>query len=310
MSDNSLLIFNSKEYELPDQFKKLVEVSNEIYQKLMKGECKYEVKSKVSEETFKTFVQYLIDGKAIEIHLDTIYELKLLAEEFKISELLEQIETKKNKWRKIEKILEQQQFSSSETNEGKVSIEQQIQQLYKLFDMQRKEIEELQRSIQLRTIQNQNQIEEQEKRFENKINEIINQFAEQRLNDNEKLEKSIGEIYEKFEDEVKFIEEKNQEQNSMIQNHNNKFEQLINQLESIKEEISKNKNELNEFESNLNAQLENIKQTLEKEQLTFITKDISIYIFFIKFFLIFVLISFQKIILSNFNLFYFNHISI
>ena len=53
---------------------------------------------------------------------------------------------KKNKWLEIEKNLEQQQFSSpgtTNTSEGKVSIEQQIQQLYQLFDIQKKQIEEL-----------------------------------------------------------------------------------------------------------------------------------------------------------------------
>lgn len=85
------MILNSKEYELSDQLKKSLDISKTIYLQLMKGECKYEVKSKVSEDVFKAFVEYLIEGTDIEIHFDTIYELKQLGKEFAISDLLEKL---------------------------------------------------------------------------------------------------------------------------------------------------------------------------------------------------------------------------
>lgn len=252
MSDSSHLIFNSKEYELPDQFKKLLDISKNIYRKLMKGECKYEVKSKVSEEVFKSFVEYLIDGTDIEIHLDTIYELKQLAEEFEISELLKKIQTKKDKWREIEKVLEQQQYSSSEEEErkGKVSIEQKILQIYEIFDQlhetvqslkenYEKQVEELQQTIQSLTIEHEKQIAEQERRFETKIDEIMNQFNIQRLNDNKKQEKSINEQFQKIEEKVDSNLNLIQKQDSEIQNHTNEFEMVKNQFSLVKDEIGK-----------------------------------------------------------------------
>lgn len=97
------MIFNSKRYELPDQFKKSIEISRDIYQKLTRSDYTYEVQSKVSEEVFEIFLQYLIDGSEIEIHLGTIYEPKQLGQEFQISELLQKIDLKKKLWREIKK---------------------------------------------------------------------------------------------------------------------------------------------------------------------------------------------------------------
>lgn len=262
MSDSSHLIFNSKEYELPEQFKKLLDISKNIYRKLIKGECKYEVQSQVSEEVFKSFVEYLIDGTDIEIHLDTIYELKQLADEFEISELLKKIQTKKDKWREIEKVLEQQQYSTSSSSEeeaskGKISTEQKILQICETLEYQNKKIneliqevdslkenhekqvEELQQTIQSLTIEYEKEIAEQERRFEIRIEETMNQNNEQRLNDNKKQEKSINEQFQKIKELVDSNLDLIQKQYSEIQNHTNKFEQVNNQFSSVKDEIGK-----------------------------------------------------------------------
>lgn len=297
------MILNSKEYELSDQLKKLLDISKTIYLQLMKGECKYDVKSKVSEDVFKAFVEYLIEGTDIEIHFDTIYELKQLGEEFSISELLEKIESKKNKWREIEKFFEQQQPStSSEANEGKISTEQKISQLYEILDFQMKKIEELQNEVQsLKTnyemqieelqkviqsleIENENKISEQEKKFVNENRIIMDQYNKQRLDDNKKLEDSIKEKFQKIENEMNSNQELFQKQESSISNHDNKFELINNQFELIK----------NEFETKIKDQLQ-----------IYITKDISNSLIFHQVSFLFFKSHFKKIILSNFYHFYF-----
>lgn len=128
ISDNSYLIFNSKEFDLPDQFIKLPYISRNIYRKLMKGECKYEIQSKVSFEVFKQFRQYLIDGTIPEIHLDTIYEIKQLSEKFEIQELLSKINEKKEKWREFEKNMDESNATNRNNNTNIPDLEQKIQQ--------------------------------------------------------------------------------------------------------------------------------------------------------------------------------------
>lgn len=58
----SKLILNSKEYSLPLRFRKMGEISDEIFVSLTGDKHQYVVQSKVSEEVFDQFYLYLKEG--------------------------------------------------------------------------------------------------------------------------------------------------------------------------------------------------------------------------------------------------------
>ena len=174
-TDCSYLIFDSKQYEIPDQFKKSLEISREIYCSLMRNECKYEVQSKVSEEVFQIFHQYVVDGTTPEIHVDNIYELNQLAREFQISELLELIENMKKRWQEFEKYLEKQVIPQGNESQENPNIDRMIRNLCLIIETQANEIKELKNKFELYIIKHQNQMDEKETQRNNEYKDIIKQ---------------------------------------------------------------------------------------------------------------------------------------
>lgn len=77
----SKFILNSDEIEINKFFLKIGEIKNkDIPNQLM--EKPYEIKSKVSYEVFKSFIDYLDKGTIPEIHMDNLYEFSLINQEF------------------------------------------------------------------------------------------------------------------------------------------------------------------------------------------------------------------------------------
>lgn len=85
-SQFSTFRLNNKLFQIPSQFKRMGDIPNSIYQILKQGEP-YDVSSKVSEELFQQFVDYLDKKIDIEIHIDNYIELSQLASEFTQEEL-------------------------------------------------------------------------------------------------------------------------------------------------------------------------------------------------------------------------------
>lgn len=266
-NENSRLIFNSKEYELPDQFAKSNNISRDIYRKLNRNEYKYEVQSKVDDENFQIFFEYLVDGKEPEIHLDNIYELKQLAKEFQISELIEKINEKFKKWREIEKTLDQQSTSSNVESLQPADITQAIQQIYQIFDKMKDQIEKLEK----RVISIESQNKTLESQFKNDMETYFDQQIEQIKESNENKENEIYSNLQQIKDEIESKNDQFENQKLVNVEYSNLFERLQNQLELLSSEIPKQNDKLSEFESDVNVQLEAIKQTcLTKEVFNFI----------------------------------------
>lgn len=94
---------------------------------------KYEVQSKISDEIFQQFLQYLINGTETEIYFDTIYELNQLSKEFQINELQEKIEKKRKQWREIENYFDQQPPNQSQTAADYMQDTSEINQKFSKF---------------------------------------------------------------------------------------------------------------------------------------------------------------------------------
>ena len=101
------MILNSKEYQLPLPFKKLGEISSEIYRSLAGDNHQYVVQSKVSDEAFGQFILYLTNGKEPEIHINNLFELQRLSSEFDTQEIKGFIQNKISKWQALETQFEQ-----------------------------------------------------------------------------------------------------------------------------------------------------------------------------------------------------------
>lgn len=106
--DKRRFILNSKTFEIPYQFQKMGVIDINILKQLNENH-EYHILSKVSENVFKDFIQYLINGRELDIHFDNIYELTLLSEEFNIQEMKENLDTIKSNYRSHETIIEKMQ---------------------------------------------------------------------------------------------------------------------------------------------------------------------------------------------------------
>lgn len=181
------LILNSKEYELPERFKKVLDIPESLYNKLKENNKKYTIQSNVSEEVFQTFLRYLIEGTLSEIHIDSFVQLNELAREFGIEELKTAIEKKKQKWIECEKILENLQSPTGTTSielinqqiqEIRATNEQNFQQFQHNFQITFQKIfnriSEIEKSIQNQQVEYQLNLTEQQnliKKYEDLLNE-------------------------------------------------------------------------------------------------------------------------------------------
>ena len=275
---NFILIFNSIDKPLPSNFQMLPKISQSISQELIfNDDHKYQVQSKVSEEVFQEFYQYLIDGTEPEIHFDTIYELKQLSQEFEIQELKLNIENKKNQWREIEKNFQQQSTINSTQNDP--NLDQKIEQIYQILNIQRQQIEDLTNQIQRQNVEHTSNKMEEERRFDS-----LKEHLERIIDENQRRENEINQKFNKIEDEVQSKNNQIESQNSIIQGQFNQIEELKNQLETLKNQIEsmndqnvRLQNNFIDHERDTNAQLETIRiqfETIRVQLEKCITKDI------------------------------------
>ena len=268
------MVFNSIKKSLPSNFQMLLKISESIRQALVfNNDHKYQVQSKVSEEVFQEFYQYLIDGTEPEIHFDTIYELKQLSQEFEIQELKLNIENKKNQWREIEKFFQQQSTINSTQND------QKIEQICQFLNIQRQQIEDLTNQNQRQKIEHNSNKMEEERRFDS-----LKEHLERILDENQRRENEINQKFNKIEEEMQSKNNQIESQNSIIQDQLNQIEELKNQLKILKNQIEsinyqnvRQQNNFIDHERDTNAQLETIRvqfETIRVQLEKYITKDI------------------------------------
>ena len=103
----SKLILNSKEYLLPLKIMKIGKTADEIYRSLTGDSHQYVVQSKVSEEVLNEFILYLTEGKITEVHIDNLFELKQLAQEFNTCKIIDAVKKKPPNCEKLNYFLKQ-----------------------------------------------------------------------------------------------------------------------------------------------------------------------------------------------------------
>lgn len=272
---NFILIFNSIDKPLPSNFQMLPKISQSISQELIfNDDHKYQVQSKVSEEVFQEFYQYLLDGTEPEIHFDTIYEFKQLSQEFEIQELKLNIEKKKNQWREIEKFFQQQPTINSTQNDP--NLDQTIAQIFQILDSQRQQIENLTKQIQSQKIEHDSNNMEEKRQFD-----FYKEHLKQIIDENQRRENEINQEFNKIEEKMQSKNNQIESQNSTIQNQiedlTNKLEILKSQIELMNNQNSKQQKSFIDYEKDTKAQFETINnqfETIRNQFEKYITKDI------------------------------------
>lgn len=277
----SKLILNSKDYQLPSQFRKMGEISAEIFGSLTSDNQQYVVQSKVSEEVFDQFFLYLKEGQEPEVHIDNLFELQQLSVEFCTREIKELIQRKTAKWREIEAQLEQQgTLSNSKEQEFETKIhdlEQNMQILHEVLQRQLQEIEQLKTELRNQNISNQsNQAEvemNQTNQIDTKINDIQNIFTA----NIEKINNEIDEKIENIKEELSNKENQIQSQINQTHEHSTKIEQLKNQMNSLQSILSNTQERINQKEESTNSTLELVNLTINEVKQSYVSKDIFIF---------------------------------
>ena len=280
----SKLIINSKEYQLPLPFKKLGEISSEIYRSLAGDNHHYVVQSKVSEEVFDQFYLYLKEGNEPEVHIDNLFELQQLSVEFCTREIKEMIQKKTAKWREIETQHEQQgalsNFKEQEFETKIQDLEQKIQILQsneiefeRVIRLQSNEIGTLKSELRNQNISNQAKFEEieinQANQIDTKIGDIQNTFTEN-------IERMKNEI-EQINEEISHKENQIQTQINQIQEHSTSIERLENQMNSLQSQLSNTQERINQTEENTNSTIESVKLAIDEIKQSYVSKDIFIF---------------------------------
>lgn len=298
----SKFILNSKEIEINKFFLKIGEIKNkDIPNQLM--EKPYEIKSKVSYEVFKSFIDYLDKGTIPEIYMDNFYEYSLINQEFQLDYIKDLLNEKRKEFRRIEEIIK----SHSNSN-NQIDVEQSIAQLYNIVALQKEQIEKLQRDLNSQKIENETNF--------NEMRTKIDRNEELMLQKNLFLENLINEKYEKLRDSIQEVNRNlnsNQSlsstQERINQEYSNSIETLRNNFSSLNDLFTSHRDQVNELERDVNASLEKINQQLPQHQSLInncITKAIlfnafnQIYVFclfnsyfsFIEFYLLYLFIKF------------------
>ena len=264
----SKFILNSDEIEISKFFLKIGEIKNkDIPNQLM--EKPYEIKSKVSSEVFKSFIEYLDKGTIPKIHMDNLYEFSLINQEFQVDYISDLLQEKRNKFRRIEEIIENHDNSINQVDLG-----QCIAQLYE-------QIEQLQRDLENQKIENQS--------IFNEIRTKIDQNEELMLQKNLFFESLINEKYEELRDSIQEVNRNlnsNQSfssaQERINQEYSNSIETLRNNFSSLNDQFASNRDQVNQLERDINFCLEKINQQLPQHQSLInncVTKAILFHVF-------------------------------
>lgn len=272
------LIFNSQDYQIPEQFEKLIKISKTIFRELF-SKREYTIRSNVSDETIPLFIQYLINGNSSGIHIYNILEFSRLAKEFELTELEELINNKKEKWTKLETLIENESNSMQLENNGQHNDKDQIikELSYKVeflldttinkedLENQKVEYETMVKEKISRTL-NEHQLI-----IDSKFNELIEKIESQNQNLLEKM-KSIENNVEKMKNE---IEQRQNEDKSHIDNELAKF---TNQIDISQKDINNLKEEINqkstEIELSTKEAFLSVNQKIDEIKATYVTKTI------------------------------------
>lgn len=206
--DTCHLIYKSKPYQIQDQIAH--KISKNVHKKLMKGECKYEIESRVSLEVLDMFIQYLVDGIEPEIHFDTIYEFQQLADEFEIQDLSEKVKQKREKFREMEK-------NAEISNSNIVAIKHLFESCIKL----------------------EKELKEQKKYYEFEIEKIREELMKEIASCDSKINKTSDEIYQKIKESSNYSEERLNKQQSIEEEKSNQIEVCKSNLELLKQQLTK-----------------------------------------------------------------------
>lgn len=91
------LYLKSSVFYIPTSFRSLKDVDDEIYS-ILTTKQQYEVKSNVSEESFKKFLKHWVERKIPEMNENNIQDFQLLSEEFdRMKDLIEIFQKKRKK---------------------------------------------------------------------------------------------------------------------------------------------------------------------------------------------------------------------
>ncbi|KAK8840195.1 hypothetical protein M9Y10_031139 [Tritrichomonas musculus] len=297
---NSYLVLNSKEFELPYHFKMIEDISCDISESLQNDDHKYVIKSQVSEDILQLFIRYLVEGEEPEIHFDTIYELSQLSHEFQIDELNSMISAKRKKWREVETYIENQAISpqtekQDDTKEQIQKLELHINQLHRILNSQKSQIEKLKKQVKNKdadqqddekdiknTDGNQEDTDDYDDYDTNKepfINsniELLTMNQNSMLNENIKNQQSeMMEQIRIIKEEIRLKEAELRKQEKTNLDHYNSIEKLKIQVEGFNKQLNLQKELITQTENSLNAKLEQIKHANDKLIAEFITKSIS-----------------------------------
>lgn len=244
-----ILIFNSEQITVPIRFKKMGELPQEMIESMMKGDYKYEIQSKVSKEVFQIFYDYLVDGTEPELHIDNIFELGLLAQEFKLEEIIKSIKIKKAKLREYENFLENQTSSQS------IQIFQQLDNTIRNLN---NKIENLERNFINQKAEFQSIYNELKTQINNQYNELTQKYEEIENMVNSRLEE-LSQNVEEIRNVIQSNEAQFSTQASMNNELTNSINQINNQIESFQSQLLTQKEQLAQNESEINSKLENLK---------------------------------------------------
>lgn len=283
------LYLNSRKYEIPPKFKRLLDVDDDIYSQLIYNpNHEYQVKSEVSEENFSLFLEYWTLGKEPLITSKNLIEYEQLSEEFKI--MNEVIQKAKNNFDVCEqnlyklkhlKNIDKKQIEQTISSNLDMYIEKQgdnlmsleIQTLYNIFNQSNENFSKHNEAYQLI-----------KKHYENYKDDAI--FILLSILESDKLTYSnFKEIVNESETRFGFLPKKAisffEEQNKIIEeltniNQQNQTEskQTKEKLEKTKEELKVIKEEIGEYKDTISSQkgeIDRLEQENEKKKCKNIT---------------------------------------
>lgn len=265
---NYTLFFNSQDQPLKLQFKKYNEISLNIIQQIIQPGRKYDVQSKVKDEIFAIFLKYLNDGTQPEIYFDNIYDFQQLADEFQILELQQRIKDKFQRYRDMEKALEQQALTSQNGNNNTPNSSQEINQIYTVLTQQQQRIDQLEQKVQSLEIDYNSQIQQQGAQIKNDYETYVDQQVNNLKNDIQTQLDDINLKIQRIENDLSAKDSQFQSQATINQDYESRINRLQNQVDQIStNDIIKQKNDLNNLERNINVSIEQIKQAFLTKQI-------------------------------------------
>lgn len=287
----SKLILRSKAFDIPKRFKMMGSLSDDILNSLESEKHQYDVKSMVCEEIFQTFIQYLLTGKIPEIHIDNIFELSLLAQEFGISDLIDIINETKKKYREFEKILENQASSPlfnqplsvlqqdlEQKNRQIFELQQNYNEIVKYYKIQQNEMKRLEEQIHRLKVDYQSDL----LNIQNQVNKKIESIDQKIELIDQKVE-SIDQKVESSQDEfLKLINENNQNNQACIEKT---LERLTSNIEDLNDTVKNQQYNSDQYSRQISEltqqnEIKDILNIIFFINLVYSTKDVSKYKYF------------------------------